>query len=253
MPNNWTPEQRARYYENDRIKRAAKATAAGRVPGKKGQPKKLRSVEETREMRRLKGQKYRAANLEKERAYHREYERERAAKRAVAEGRTPGRSGPKQKHATNEEYLAARAITRKRYYQEHRVELSAKAAQRARDKRAAIKAGIYKFSTNRGSSLADKRALVNASANKRRALKASVGGSYTLKDLRVLRWRQNGLCPCCNRQLGEHNIHVDHWVPLYRGGSNKIENIRLLHGSCNLKKGTKHPDELRHSCEQLAA
>ena len=78
------------------------------------------------------------------------------------------------------------------------------------------------------------------------------GGSYTVEDLRVVRYRQNGICPCCNRLLGNFNIHADHWVPLSKGGSNGIDNIRLTHGLCNLQKGTKHPAELRQPYEIAA-
>ena len=38
--------------------------------------------------------------------------------------------------------------------------------------------------------------------------------------------------------------HVDHWVPLKHDGSNDAGNLHIMHGICNLKKGSKHPMEI---------
>ena len=56
--------------------------------------------------------------------------------------------------------------------------------------------------------------------------------------------QQMGLCPCCNRELG-NNYHLDHIMPLKLGGTNTDDNVQLLRSECNLRKGAKHPDEWR--------
>lgn len=50
---------------------------------------------------------------------------------------------------------------------------------------------------------------------------------------------QNGLCAlCCDSLvLGEH--HVDHKIPVSRGGGNERENLQLTHPKCNQSKGNK--------------
>lgn len=37
----------------------------------------------------------------------------------------------------------------------------------------------------------------------------------------------------------EHGLHIDHIVPLSKGGPDCIENVRPAHAICNLKKGSK--------------
>lgn len=53
---------------------------------------------------------------------------------------------------------------------------------------------------------------------------------------------QKGKCACCKDDLGD-NYHLDHIVPLSKGGSNKDENMQLLTQRCNLQKGNKDPIE----------
>lgn len=42
------------------------------------------------------------------------------------------------------------------------------------------------------------------------------------------------------RQAGvngwEHGLHIDHVIPLSKGGPDTLENVRPAHGSCNVKK-----------------
>lgn len=37
----------------------------------------------------------------------------------------------------------------------------------------------------------------------------------------------------------EHGLHLDHVIPLSRGGSDSLNNVRPAHAICNLKKGAK--------------
>lgn len=46
-------------------------------------------------------------------------------------------------------------------------------------------------------------------------------------------------CSCCGAKAGpEVRLHVDHIVPLAKGGSNEITNLQVLCDSCNLGKGS---------------
>jgi 5-methylcytosine-specific restriction endonuclease McrA len=37
----------------------------------------------------------------------------------------------------------------------------------------------------------------------------------------------------------ERGLHIDHLVPISKGGSNTIDNVRPAHGLCNLQKGIR--------------
>lgn len=51
---------------------------------------------------------------------------------------------------------------------------------------------------------------------------------------------QRGKCACCAASLDD-GYHIDHIMPLARGGSNTDDNVQLLCPFCNRSKGAKHP------------
>jgi 5-methylcytosine-specific restriction endonuclease McrA len=48
------------------------------------------------------------------------------------------------------------------------------------------------------------------------------------------------LCGCPLR-LGER-LHLDHVLPISRGGSNALGNVRVVHAACNLHRGSRTLD-----------
>lgn len=54
--------------------------------------------------------------------------------------------------------------------------------------------------------------------------------------------RQNGVCPCCGRPLGD-DYHLDHIMPIALGGMHAVWNVQLLRAECNMEKGAQHPDD----------
>lgn len=66
------------------------------------------------------------------------------------------------------------------------------------------------------------------------------GGVFTLADIKFLYKSQRGKCICCKKNLNGV-YHVDHRVPLVRGGNNDRKNLDLLCPTCNLKKNAKEP------------
>ena len=83
--------------------------------------------------------------------------------------------------------------------------------------------------------------LFNAHQSKRRARKNGAGGQYTKQDVQDLLRLQRGCCAICTCRLVKR--HVDHVVPLSKGGSNGRENIQLLCQTCNQKKHARDPIE----------
>ena len=75
-------------------------------------------------------------------------------------------------------------------------------------------------------------------SNRRRArLAGYTGAHYTAKDVADLMVGQQGGCMYCWTPLTSY--HVDHVVPLSRGGGNGVDNICLACPSCNSSKNNK--------------
>lgn len=51
--------------------------------------------------------------------------------------------------------------------------------------------------------------------------------------------RDNSTCYLCGKLCGPKEIHLDHVVPLSRGGHHSAANLRVSCPHCNLSKGSK--------------
>lgn len=74
---------------------------------------------------------------------------------------------------------------------------------------------------------------------RRVALKKGAQGSYTAHDWRALLDCLGHECGACGAERG---LTQDHVIPLALGGSNTIENMQPLCGSCNSRKRDRHID-----------
>lgn len=84
--------------------------------------------------------------------------------------------------------------------------------------------------------------------NRKLKLKDSTIGCFTESDIIELYGTSCHLCGFAidmkaPRQSGkpgwQNGLHIDHVVPVSRGGKNTIENVRPSHGLCNLKKNNR--------------
>lgn len=75
----------------------------------------------------------------------------------------------------------------------------------------------------------------------RRALIASVSIEDIVRD--VVYERDNGICYLCEKPTDPNNWHLEHKIPLSRGGSHTYNNVAVSHPPCNKNKGTMTPDE----------
>lgn len=78
--------------------------------------------------------------------------------------------------------------------------------------------------------------------HRRRVLEKKAMGNYTEHELFELYDLQDNRCGYCGIPL-KFGVHVEHMTPLFRGGSNAIENILLACPDCNLSKRDKTYDE----------
>ena len=56
--------------------------------------------------------------------------------------------------------------------------------------------------------------------------------------------RQEGICNGCRVHFPFRNLTVDHVVPQSKGGSHHLDNLQLLCGACNSKKGNRSMEAL---------
>jgi 5-methylcytosine-specific restriction endonuclease McrA len=82
---------------------------------------------------------------------------------------------------------------------------------------------------------------VNKAARMRRCLK--LGGKYfrvSAKFIKSLEKKQNGKCAGCFKKL-KKGFHIDHIIPVAKGGDNKESNLQALCPDCNHSKHAKDP------------
>jgi hypothetical protein len=64
-------------------------------------------------------------------------------------------------------------------------------------------------------------------------------------DALVIFDRDKGICGICKLSVErDSDWHVDHVVPLAKGGEHSYANTQLAHGSCNRAKGARSPPQL---------
>lgn len=73
------------------------------------------------------------------------------------------------------------------------------------------------------------------------ARKKGAEGRHSFAEQQALLKSQRNLCFYCGTKLAKY--HVDHFVPLSRGGTDYIENIRIACPTCNCRKSDKMPWE----------
>jgi 5-methylcytosine-specific restriction endonuclease McrA len=157
-------------------------------------------------------------------------------------------------YAANREERAAYDVA---YRAEHREEAAAyyaanreeSAAYRAarREEKAAYDAAYSaahseKKASHNASYYAAHREEAATRVRRRRSRKRGNGGTHTATDVRAQYKHQRGRCYYCGVKVGE-TYHVDHAVPLSKGGSNGPENLVIACPHCNLSKNDKLPHE----------
>lgn len=80
-----------------------------------------------------------------------------------------------------------------------------------------------------------KRALDPSMERNKSAKRRAAKGVLPKDIVAKLLLKQNSKCTCCGISLS-FGYHLDHIVPISRGGSNTEDNVQLLSPQCNLQK-----------------
>ena len=91
----------------------------------------------------------------------------------------------------------------------------------------------------------------NADRN-RHAREVNAEGSHSVDDVLAILNSQDWECTYCSADLTDDR-HIDHIVPLSRGGSNWPNNLQGLCPPCNLRKANKTHDEFVTWLAEIAA
>lgn len=83
--------------------------------------------------------------------------------------------------------------------------------------------------------------------NNRRAAE----GRVSKTEVDHIRAAQKAKCAICRVGLSKAGEHIDHIVPLSRGGANISANIQLLCPTCNYRKGSKDPIDFMQQLGKL--
>ena len=125
------------------------------------------------------------------------------------------------------------------YYYKHRQECIDRVIAYKNNNREAVAAYRKKYNQ-------ENPEIIRTYSRKRRAMKAAVGGEHTPEDIQQLRVLQKDKCALCLCSI-KQSRHVDHIVPISRGGSNDKYNLQLLCQTCNQRKHAKDPIEFNQS------
>jgi len=73
-------------------------------------------------------------------------------------------------------------------------------------------------------------------SRERRFKRSSNGRQCDWRDIRIFWVLQSGLCFWCDAPLAQDDFHVDHLIPLSKGGKHERANMVLSCPTCNLRK-----------------
>lgn len=146
-----------------------------------------------------------------------------------------------------EKYL----LRRKTYYRENRAEILKEMKLYQKENRERIAEYKRNYSIKNRHILA-KKARVYAKNNAESFRERNARRKALLRQNKVgevdyekILKRDGLFCYLCGSDIDDGDYHMDHVIPLSRGGSHSMENIKVTHARCNLIKHNKTVEEAR--------
>jgi 5-methylcytosine-specific restriction endonuclease McrA len=94
----------------------------------------------------------------------------------------------------------------------------------------------------------DENPLVKIAKDQNRRARKNNAGTHTKAELAEIISLQSYQCGVCKISIRKRqDRHLDHIVPLSKGGRNDRSNLQFLCVSCNLSKGDKDPEDFMRS------
>ena len=124
----------------------------------------------------------------------------------------------------------------KAYYQSHK----AKKVAYSRAYRQSHKAAVHAYQVEYERTHPGRKTDIEA---RRRAAKRGCA-SETISRARVYD-RDAGRCHICGKKVRPGHWHLDHIIPLARGGEHSYKNVAVCHPSCNMRKHARLVGQLR--------
>lgn len=88
----------------------------------------------------------------------------------------------------------------------------------------------------------EKRAAILEQSRRNHLRRRAAGKPPPRAELEAIWCLQHGRCAYCQRYVGS-TYHIDHKLPITRGGTNDLSNLQLTCPRCNMRKGTLTHDE----------
>lgn len=169
-------------------------------------------------------------------------EKVRAQKRASA-SRTREKNHERSRRWLQDPKNVETARARARlHYWNHREEKIAQVARWQRDNREHVNEWTRENNKKRRASDPEYAARMRAKVTVRRNRRRAAGGSFTREDIALMFKNQKGRCWYCQKSI-KKGYHIEHRVPISRGGSSDPSNLVLSCAFCNLSKHDKLPHE----------
>ena len=138
---------------------------------------------------------------------------------------------------SDEQYRAKAVERSKEWYAANKEYVEEKSRLYYKENTAAVRARISKYQQGNP----ERMAVLNAvKAHRRRMRQRESSEHFKRRDVERLLALQKWKCANCGKSL-KRGYHIDHRVPIAKGGDNGPGNIELLCPSCNYAKGAKLP------------
>jgi 5-methylcytosine-specific restriction endonuclease McrA len=233
-----------REYKREAYKKNPTKAIAGAARWKQQNPERFQENQD----------RYREENREKLRLDAIEYRRENKeiTERDRARNKTPGRKKWTKEYrlgrlATDPQYksrtLESGRKGNKKYYKSHRmIVLGRRKKARPHIRERYNTDPVFRLKSRQATDVWNKANPLKRAEirHRRRAKESSNGGSFTQEEILALYEKQQGICAYCPKELNGV-YHIDHFIPIARGGANSILNIRLSCRFCNQSKGDRLP------------
>lgn len=142
-----------------------------------------------------------------------------------------------QRKESNERNKEKIKQARKEYYQQNRDEILARDSQYSQQHKEQISVRNQKYYQ-----LHKEEFLFKARERKKR-IRDSKDGTITKEALNNMYESQCHTCGYCNCDLDQFGKHLDHILPLSRGGRHTLSNVHWICPRCNLSKNDKTEEE----------